>query len=696
MKKFIAFLITVFFVFSSAFCVSAADNAPTDSFMHWTMSDGSIRTVATRPLYEAVKKIDARSLGLEEEFGVIVQIKCDEKGNSYILTENSQIIILDKEYNFLRKCVIVDKENAPIEYDGASGFYVAAENEFYIADTLNSRVLHCVNDVVVKEILIPESALIPSDFIFQPTKIAKDSKGYTYVLSEGSYYGIVLYNPNGEFNGFYGANTVKGTILSTFEHIWDTLTQNDIKRAKKQKKLPYQIIDICIDNKDFVYTCTGKNAGGAIGQIRMLSPGGTNILAGAENKNFGEIDIVRRREQNISQNFTSIATDSKGFIYSLDASYGFIYVYDIKSNLLGAFAGGIGNGNQLGVFSSANSLALNGTSILVTDSIENSITIFERTEYGNKVFKAQEITLGSDYVGAKSLWQEVYSEDSFNRLAILGLGKAYYDEGDYSLAMKYSELANDKETYSLALKQKQNAFISKHWTLIFISSILLIALSIFLIIFSIKKKLVLIKNEKIRIMTSAMVHPFDSFNAIKYKQKGSSVIAIVLVIGYFITSVVSVMASDFRYTKFDPMTYNSVMQLVRTVGIIVLWTVCNWAVSTLMHGRGKIKEVFVVTAYSTFPLIIYNLISTPLSHLLSASNSTLISGLNIAALILTGIMLCVGHMIIHDYSFPRVLFTAALTVVLMILVVFVIFMIGILLSQFWSFFTSIFLELVRL
>lgn len=696
MKKIITVLMILFFVFSAAFCVSAADTAPTDSFMHWTMSDGSIKTVTTRPLYEATKKIDARRLGLDEEFGVIVQVKCDEEGNSYILTENSEIIVFDKDYNFLHECSIVDDKNVPVEFSGAKGFYVVSENEFYIADTSNARVLHCINDVVVNEIRIPESALIPSDFVFQPTKIAKDSKGYTYVLSEGSYYGIVLYDPNGEFDGFYGANTVKGTILTTIEHIWDTLTQNDIKRAKKVKKLPYQIIDICIDSKDFVYTCTGKNAGGAVGQIRMLSPGGTNILTGAEDKNFGEIDIVKRRKQNITQNFTSIATDSKGFIYSLDSAYGFIYVYDAKSNLLGAFAGGIGNGNQLGVFSSANSLTLNGTSILVSDSIENSITVFERTEYGNKVFAAQEMTLNSDYVGAKSLLQEVYSEDSFNHLAVLGLGKAAYDEGEYSLSMKYAKLANDKETYSLALKQKQNAFISKYWTLIFISVILLIGLCIAFIVISKKRKLVLIKNEKIRIMESAMVHPFDSFNAIKYKQKGSIIIALVLIIGYFITSIVTVMRSDFRYTTFDATTYNSFMQFVRTVGIIVLWTVCNWAVSTLMHGRGKLKEVFIVTAYSIIPLIIYNLLSTPISHLLSSSNSSLISGLNMLALILTGIMLCVGHMIIHDYSFPKVLFTAALTVILMILVVFVIFMVGILLSQFWSFFTSIFLELVRL
>lgn len=131
---------------------------------------------------------------------------------------------------------------------------------------------------------------------------------------------------------------------------------------------------------------------------------------------------------------------------------------------------------------------------------------------------------------------------------------------------------------------------------------------------------------------------------------------------------------------------------MQTVGLILLWSVANWGVSTLQQGNGRLKEVFVVTAYSTLPLILYNLISTPLTHLMASANGTMISGLHTLALILTGIMLCVGLMTIHDFSFPRFLFTAFIAVLLMILIVFVLFMVGILLSQFYSFISGIVIE----
>ena len=105
---------------------------------------------------------------------------------------------------------------------------------------MNSRVVCFKDNKALKEIVMPESALIPSDFVFSPTKVEKDSKGYLYVISEGSYYGAVMYDPDGEFAGFYGANTVSAGVLSTLGYIWDTLTSNDTKRAKKVKTLPFQ------------------------------------------------------------------------------------------------------------------------------------------------------------------------------------------------------------------------------------------------------------------------------------------------------------------------------------------------------------------------------------------------------------------------------------------------------------------------
>lgn len=80
--------------------------------------------------------------------------------------------------------------------------------------------------------------------------------------------------------------------------------------------------------------------------------------------------------------FPAYRRTGRGFIYALDATYGLIYIYDTDSNLIAAFGGGRGLGNQEGTFSAANSIALSGSRLMVADSLTNAVTVFELTAYG--------------------------------------------------------------------------------------------------------------------------------------------------------------------------------------------------------------------------------------------------------------------------------------------------------------------------
>lgn len=670
--------------------VSAQDTSYTDTFTHWSVSGGQ-RLVALKPLYGVKSVLTPRSLGVTEDIGVFTDMDRDQDGTIYIMTDASRILRLDTKYRLLGEYTVREFNGAAVDFSGAEGILAVAPGEVYIADTKNARVLHCLDGLVTHTYLLPQSDLIPEGFTFQPVGVARDSRNYLYIVSKGSYYGALLFDPQGGFAGFYGANTVGSSVLTVFGNLWDALTQNDEKRAKTKKSLPYDFSDLCVDQDDFVYTCTGMNANGNLGQIRILSPGGTNILSGSESRNFGESDVAKRLNAPIRQNFCSIATDGD-FIFALDKGYGLLYLYDVNGTELCVFGGGRGIGAQEGVFSSACALALAGTDLLVADSLNNTVTVFSVTEYGKLVLSAQQRMLRADYAGAQPLWEQVKAVDSFNRLATIGLGKAALERDDCREAMRYAKEAGDTETYSRALSKIQTAFISQHFLWLFLLALLIIGGVVALLIVSLKRKLVLIKNARLRTMLSCSIHPFSSFYDIKYRGQGSLALAIAAAVLFYLTSVISVIFSDFRYTSFDATTYNALFSVVETVGVIVLWSVANWAISTLQQGKGRLKEVFVVTMYATVPLTVYHLISTPLTHMLASSDSTLLSGLNILAMILTGVILCVGMMVIHDFSFPRFLFTAFLTVLLMLLIVFVLFMIGILLSQFFSFIVTIVTE----
>lgn len=681
-------------------CVLPVSAAGTRTFTHWDISASTKTTVYSKDVYAASHIISTRSLGMREEW-TLSDIAADEKGNLFILDDESKIYVVDTSYQFQKTISVTDESGNSVDFTGAKGIFVSG-NHIFIGDTANERVLICdKSGHLEKEIIRPDSPIIPDDFIFSPTKMAMDSKGYLYVISEGAYYGALLYDNSYKFMGFYGANTVSTSVLTVLANLWDILFKSDEKRGNEMKKLPYQFVDIALDETDFVYTCTAT-ASGSSGQIRMLSPGGSNILIknmgssviDATGYNFLESDIATRRGESVNQSFVGIQTDEMGFIYALDSIYGIVYVYDTDCNLITAFGGGKTSGQQLGTFSGASVLAVSNGKVLIADNLLQQITVFERTEYGNRVLKAQVMTLDGEYIETESQWKEILSEDQNNRLAISAIAKAAYQREDYSTAKRYAKLAVDRTTYDQAMKKEQSLFISKYFVWVFFAVAALLGLIAYGIGYSKNHNLVLIKNRRLRLATGCCLHPFQAFQEIRYKNGGSIPIAIGMTALFFVTTVIQYVYTDFRFTSFDATTYNPIFQLLTTVGLVVLWSTANWAVSVLQQGKGKWTMVFIVTAYATFPMIIYNVLFTGFSYMISSTSYVFLNGLYIVALIITGVILTVGTMIVHEFSFPRFLFSALLTVFGMILIVFIMFLIGMLISQFWNFVGTVIMEVV--
>ncbi len=65
---------------------------------------------------------------------------------------------------------------------------------------------------LVNEFGRPDEPLFGKNRDFLPRKIAVDARENLYIISEGSVDGIVLMNTNGDFIGYFGANTASMSI----------------------------------------------------------------------------------------------------------------------------------------------------------------------------------------------------------------------------------------------------------------------------------------------------------------------------------------------------------------------------------------------------------------------------------------------------------------------------------------------------
>lgn len=677
--------------------LTVSAEVPYESYTYWSDVGEQNKAVYNRPMYSAEYNIDTAGLGITP-FSKIRDITYDNAGNLYILDAASRIVVLDAEHNFVNEIGLV---NGTETYPDAKGLYIAKDNTIYICDTEGHRILHINPDgSLIKQITLPESNLIPDDFIFRPTNMAIDDYGYMYILSDGSYYGALLYDEDMEFLGFYGANTVTASIGSVFSNIKNRIFPNNSKLENSAKRLPFCFVDLALDDNGFIYTSTGYTDNARVGQVRKLGPGLGNNILGSDAISFVDTKINTSYNKGAvsKQDIFDIEVDSNGFVYGLESAFGKVFVYDPSCRILSVFGGGMGFGNQIGNFVTVSALAIKdgGNEVLVADGATNKITVFKITEFGTLVKKQISLTLKGDYSGAKEGWEQVLRMDDNFQPAYGALARAYINDGDYDKALSLAKKGYDRETYAIAFEYKRNEIVNDNFALIFIGIALVVILLIVFLVVSTKKKLKIIKNKQLNLMFSTLIHPADTFTEIKEKKQGSIGLCIALVLIFYVVTILQTLKGGFLFTIYDVATFNSIWLFVKTVGLVGLWIIANWMVCTLMGGRGRVKEIAIVTCYSLLPLIIERIIRILLTNMLLPTEASFLNISGAIATIYFVLLMIIGLLKIHDISMARLIGTSALSIAGVAAIVFLAIAIIILVQQFGGFIVTVVSEILTL
>ncbi len=694
-KRIFTIVIALLLILIPTFTVNA--EVPYESYTYWSNVGEQDKAVYNRPMYSADFDIDASNLGIAD-FSKINDITFDASGNLYILDKNSRIVVLDADYNFIKEIGLIGGTES---YEDAKGIYIAKDNTVYICDTEGHRILHTNTDGnLIEKITLPKSNLIPDDFDFRPTNMAIDEYGYTYILSDGSYYGALLYDSNMEFLGFYGANTVTATIGSVFSNIKNRIFPNNTKKGNSTKRLPFCFVDLALDDEGFIYTSTGYTDTSRKGQIRKLGPGlGDNIL-GSDEISFVDTQINTSYNDGAvaKQDIFDIEVDNNGFVYGLESAFGKVFVYDSSCRIMSVFGGGMGFGSQVGNFVTVSALAINnnGEEVLVSDGATNKITVFKITDFGKRVKELVVLTIKGDYEGSKAGWEEIIRLDNNFQPAYGALARAYINEGNYDKALELAKKGYDRETYAIAFEYKRSDIIKDYFFVIFIAILVLVVALIAFLVISTRKKIKFIRNKELSLIFSVLIHPSNSFTDIKEKKQGSVLLCAISVLVFYIVTILQTLKGGFLFTVYDAASFNSLWLFVKTVGLVGLWILANWMVCTLLQGKGRFKEIAIVTCYSLLPLIIEKAIRLVLTNVLLPSEASFLNILDTIAILYFLILITIGLIKIHDFSMGRLIGTSVLSLAGVAAIVFLVITIVILVQQFGGFIVTVVTEILTL
>lgn len=618
---------------------------------------------------------------------------------------NSRIVVLNKDYQFVRVIDSIKNGEEVLDLSTVNGLYVAKSGTIYLADSTNQRVVIAnAEGAVVKVLTKPDSPIIPDNLEFNAMKVLEDEDGFIFVLCKGVYYGALVFTQDYEFSGFFGANQTSATVFDAIKNFFVNTLKTDAQYEFSMRELPYEFDDI-YEKGGFIYTATANSESGK-GQLRKLSYSGINILKrdgeSADSFAFGNGETIQLINKfDATEHFAAIAVDDNGYIYGLDSTYGRVFVYDTGCNLITAFGGGKGLGEQVGTFKGATELAINGKDVIVVDAAANSVTVFALTDFGNLLFDAMQKTNDGDFEGAYPLWLKVKEQDGYNQLAYVGIANYFIAKEDYNSALEYAKLGYERDIYERAFEQVRLKLLSDNFAIIFIVAILAIAGIIAYLIY--RKKHPREKKEPGIIMTAllAFCRPIQTSTKIKtLRKQKSKQLDIYMYISFgimflmFIGKVLETTWGGFMYVDYDPDKYNSAMVFITTMGIAVLWCIVNWGLCTLFEGKGTFKEIVIATGFALVPQIIYSIFFIIASQFLVFDEEVILTGAQSICWLITIVVLLVELTIIHDYSFFRALGMSIVTILGMVLCGFLILLVLTLFQDVIEFFRSVYNEVV--
>ncbi|WP_438431218.1 YIP1 family protein [Gorillibacterium sp. sgz500922] len=191
-----------------------------------------------------------------------------------------------------------------------------------------------------------------------------------------------------------------------------------------------------------------------------------------------------------------------------------------------------------------------------------------------------------------------------------------------------------------------------------------------------------------------IVHPFDGYWDMKYEQKGKLRVAVTLIFLAFLAIVVQKQYAGFLVNFNDPRQLNNLNELIYFVFPFFLWCISNWAVTTLMEGEGKFKEIVMASSYALVPIILVYFPMTFLSRFMAQEETSFYHLFNTVAAIWFVLLLFVGIMTVHQYTASKTILTMILSLIVMVIIVFLGSLVFSMLLQIYEFIANVYRELI--
>ncbi len=191
-----------------------------------------------------------------------------------------------------------------------------------------------------------------------------------------------------------------------------------------------------------------------------------------------------------------------------------------------------------------------------------------------------------------------------------------------------------------------------------------------------------------------LTHPIKGWEMFKEEKKGKLYVTIIYALLMILSSVLLQTSAGFLITPPRDDTFSLLRTSLLIIVPIILVSVGNWSITTLFDGKGKLHEIFMVVIYGLIPYIWLSIPAILVSNFLIVEETQFYFAVIGIGSVLAGYKIFTGLLVIHEYTVLRAILTILVTAIAAAVMIFIGLLILTLFQQLYSFFKSIYDELM--
>lgn len=684
-KRAIAFLFAVLFIaFDVAQPLVSYAKVPYRTYTQNGYGE-LVETQTAYTPYTTITKIQSNIEGEDDfELSKPEDLKIDSNGTVFIAdTGNHRVVVCDRKGTLIS---IIGEE----ELENPTGIFVweneDGEKRIYVADQEYSSkkegavLVFDMEGNLLNVYERPTDVLYGSTTKYQPQKLVVDKGGNMYISSKGNTNGVIQISPKngGTFLGYFATNTASVNFTTVFLN----LILSDAQKAKRAIT-PSSTSNLAIDEKGLIYTVTSSDTVDI--PIKKLNIAGGNLL---------QCDVY-------PSNSLAVCVGKHGNIF-VGTKYGYIFEYTSEGSLLFAL-GAKDDGSQyrIGLFQSLSAVEVDDSdNLYVLDTQGSTIHIFKPTEFTTLVHDSLDFFEEGKYEESREPLEQVIQMNGLFDYANMAMGRALYNEEEYTDALDFYRLAKEKEGYSDSFWEIRNIWLNKY---IMHAIIIIVAI---VIVVSLLKKLdkkkgifnpVRKATEGLRSKTlykqifygfKYMRHPFDGTYGVKREGMCSYLATFIVGTVGILIFVVNKYFCGFLVKYVRDGRYNIPTDIMEIVLILLFASIVTYLICTISDGEARFKEILVGYVYSFMPYIVIQPFIYLFGMVVTYNEMFVIEFANIIMFTWIVILIFLTIKELNNYSVKETFKVIGITLFAAFVFVLMAFVIYILFAQIIGFFTS--------